>query len=105
MFHQAQNFTISPSDFNVVYGNQTVIQQYPRNCHGYENEIDKDVRKKRRRQRLYLDDVRVRLSSYWLRTETNHDQFKKVRRGDIMCYSDIFTTGFSQTSLDLPCKS
>ncbi|KIK55927.1 hypothetical protein GYMLUDRAFT_830599 [Collybiopsis luxurians FD-317 M1] len=72
MFHQAQNFTISHSNFN-LYSNPTIIQGNPRNHPGYEDEIDEDVQKKRHRQHSYLDD------------------FKEVRRGDMIVLQRIPT--------------
>ncbi|KIK55896.1 hypothetical protein GYMLUDRAFT_248295 [Collybiopsis luxurians FD-317 M1] len=89
MFHQAQNFTISPSDFYVVQGNQTIINRYPKSRHGYEDEIDEDVQKKRHCERSYLDDVHTQLSFGWLRTEKSHDQFKEVHRGDMIVLQRI----------------
>ncbi|KIK55923.1 hypothetical protein GYMLUDRAFT_248316 [Collybiopsis luxurians FD-317 M1] len=77
MFHQAQNVTIFPSHFNVVHGNQTIIHRYPRSRHAYEDEIDTGVRKKRRRQLSYLDD------------------FKEVRRGDMIVLQQIATNRLS----------
>ncbi|KIK55932.1 hypothetical protein GYMLUDRAFT_830649 [Collybiopsis luxurians FD-317 M1] len=77
MFHQAQNFTISPSDFNVVHGNQTIIHRYPRSRRGYEDAIDENVRRKRHREHSYLDD------------------FKEVRRGDMIVLQRIPTNQLS----------
>ncbi|KIK55887.1 hypothetical protein GYMLUDRAFT_830226 [Collybiopsis luxurians FD-317 M1] len=71
MLNHARNSTISQSDLNVVYGNQTIIHRYPRYRDGHEHEIDEDARRKRRRERSYLDD------------------FKEVRRGDMIVLQRI----------------
>ncbi|KIK55944.1 hypothetical protein GYMLUDRAFT_830980 [Collybiopsis luxurians FD-317 M1] len=71
MLNHARNSTISHSDLNVVYGNQTIIQGYHRSRRGYEDEIDEDVQRKRHRQHSYLDD------------------FKEVRRGDMIVLQRI----------------
>ncbi|KIK55882.1 hypothetical protein GYMLUDRAFT_248287 [Collybiopsis luxurians FD-317 M1] len=89
MLNHARNSTISQSDLNVVYGNQTIIHQYPRYRDGNEYEMDEDVQRKRRREHSYLDNVHTQLSFGWPRTETSHDQFKEVRRRDMIVLQRI----------------
>ena len=62
MFHNSQNFSISRSDLNIVYGNQTIVKADNKHRNGFTAEVDDGKWKKRCRQYSFLDDVSVCLA-------------------------------------------